>query len=392
MPRVFLMRRRLLSVVKGFTLIELLVVIAIIAVLVGLLLPAVQKVREAAARMSCSNNLKQFGLAMMNYESTNGSFPYSRKSDENRWEQNEYTWTELILPYIERQADYNGYVTLLWDRKNLNQYGCNDDAIPNENSWHRPRGRGPNDITWQARTAAPNVFFCPSDVGRIVNESTKTWARSRGNYRGCVGPGDTYGKFAPAASAGQQTVPPVVPGPGVFAVNEWGIYHAANTPCKSAADGWGGENEVKVARIADITDGTSNTAMLSEGVISGKASGDGWGGVMGDFINGDMGGALYSHFDAPNSANPDLVMQPCPKAIDNNDVGDNSYKAPCLWAADEWSNDPKKMARAAARSKHAGGVNVCLADGSVRFVSNGVDLYTWRAMATMKGGEAVSLP
>src|SRR5262245_50733837 len=93
---------------RGFTLIELLVVIAIIAVLIALLVPAVQKVREAANRIKCANNLKQMALACHNYQQANDAFPYGRKYDI--WDT--YTWTELILPYLEQDNVHKGYRTL----------------------------------------------------------------------------------------------------------------------------------------------------------------------------------------------------------------------------------------------------------------------------------------
>ncbi len=103
---------------KGFTLVELLVVIAIIGVLVGLLLPAVQSAREAARRMSCSNNMKQLGLALLNYESAFKVLPPSRIALSNPTFQQ--SWTMMILPHLEQGNNYN-----LYD-KNLNWFHQNN--------------------------------------------------------------------------------------------------------------------------------------------------------------------------------------------------------------------------------------------------------------------------
>ncbi len=99
---------------RGFTLIELLVVIAIIALLIGLLLPAVQKVREAANRINCSNNLKQMGLGLMNYESTKGGFPPSATATQGPvlgapYYPYSHSWSAALLPYIEQTAAFNLY-------------------------------------------------------------------------------------------------------------------------------------------------------------------------------------------------------------------------------------------------------------------------------------------
>src|SRR5207249_1546327 len=114
-------------------------------------------------------------------------------------------------------------------------------------------------------------------------------------------------------------------------------------------------------------------------------------GPKGDITFGEMGGAGFSNWDTPNSSNPDYIWQPCP----NDDpavVGDPSYgpdpryTAPCIAITTNWYNNE---ARAAARSKHPGGVNASLGDASVRFFSNNINLSTWRAAGTKTGGEVL---
>lgn len=351
---------------SGFTLVELLVVIAIIGILIALLLPAVQSAREAARRAGCTNNLKQLALANMNYEATYKHFPYARKYD--LWDA--YTWTQLVLPYLEEQAVYDNYWTL--PETPIRTSGvANYTPLAND---ERIR---------QSREAQIPGFYCPSDRTPAANEiGSPSFGFYRGNYRGCVGNGDMYGdrmpdvEFRVLRSGGIDTSPF---GPGVLSVKE-----------NSGVDRTSGERDFEEktyhCKIAHIVDGTSRTILLSEGIVPITPD---WGGALGETIYGNMGGALFSAATTPNSTIPDRIDGPCPE-----NQGDLDYPAQ-LCVPRSVNLHPGSLSQggkrgyAAARSQHPGGVTVAMADGSTRFVQDGVDWIVWRAAGTRNLEETV---
>jgi prepilin-type N-terminal cleavage/methylation domain-containing protein/prepilin-type processing-associated H-X9-DG protein len=380
MKRLIILAKRC----QAFTLIELLVVIAIIGVLISLLLPAVQKIREAANRIKCTNNLKQLGLAAHNFHDTFQKFPYAAKYDQ----EGSFTWTQNIWGFIEQDNALARYPGL--------NFPWTLDYSSSFQNWAPggvPRAPLPDP---NARNAVRVIFNCPSDIPPMIAEAgDPKWANARGNYLGCIGAGNWYGAD-PTSTAGVPTwfgtsaAPIDGPLRGIFSVR---FNQSFDNPKDSAS----GTTKILYSRIADIIDGTSNTVMFSEGLSSSLA---GWGGVQGVIEECDVGGALFSTFTTPNSSTADVVVQ-CANDTSGNNIqlgGDPSYKAPCISTlpgdslslnnTNAW-NDYTQW-RSAARSKHPGGVNAGFADGSVHFVQDGIDLFTWRALGTKAGGEVVS--
>jgi prepilin-type N-terminal cleavage/methylation domain-containing protein/prepilin-type processing-associated H-X9-DG protein len=341
---------------RGFTLIELLVVIAIIAVLIALLLPAVQQAREAARRVQCSNNLKQLGLAMHNYHSAMQTFPPNLTPGGTAYNYAAGSWGVLAFlnPYLDQSVIYNTMNVAL-------------PTYTGSGSATVIAGGDPGTLLAVA-TVVP-TFLCPSDFAKPVDGGYGVALLGPTNYCANQGSGiDTIGGVVGASGS---------------PLNADGVFFADSR-----------------IRIADITDGTSNTAAFSESLLGegpdsatslpttvdrrrvyaylGYMSGL----VLSDsacaspaFYNlsqrrqfnwyaGEIRCASYNHYYAPNSAAMDCIFN-------NADYG---------YTAVGWK---------AARSLHPGGVNLGMCDGSVRFVNNQINRGLWQALATRKGGEII---
>jgi prepilin-type N-terminal cleavage/methylation domain-containing protein/prepilin-type processing-associated H-X9-DG protein len=328
----------------GFTLIELLVVIAIIAVLIALLLPAVQAAREAARRSQCVNNMKQVGLAMMNYESANGSLPPGQKQCCYG------TWTVFILPFIEQSAGFNAY----------NFVGGADN--PQSNFLYSGKGNA------TAATYRVSAYACPSDA-------TNSGELGIPNYNIVVNWGNTvFGQYDLTLKCTGSSCTSVFLG---APFNDIYPCNPKDPTDPSTCQTGNTYSQSGTVRLSAITDGTSNTMMASE-LIQGLDNGG----------NLDLRGfTLWGYstgFTAnlpPNSPTQELVAHYyCQYPYANN--------PPCTPAA---YGVPGNMSTyLAARSRHPGGVNAVFLDGSVKFVKNSINLATWRALSTTHGGEITS--
>ena len=310
----------------GFTLIELLVVIAIIAILIGLLLPAVQKVREAAARMSCTNNLKQWGIAQHTFNDVRNKLPPGGWSGINTgngsWGDDRGTWIVFSLPYVEQDALYK-LAPELETTTNFNPAG-----VMRSNP---------------ASTAArPKVFRCPSDDFNL-NES-------HCNYGASLGP--------------QCAIGPNSCNINQFRCNQPGIGipqspdHGNST---SSADIRGLYNRLGAAiNLLSITDGTSNTIMIGEALPR----------QHDHFFNGS-----WMHFNG-GASHFSTIVPINTKTLDQNPADSCTFR-------NNWNT------AWGFKSNHTNGANFVFADGSVHYLTQSIDMTTYQLLGGRNDGQPI---
>jgi prepilin-type N-terminal cleavage/methylation domain-containing protein len=328
---------------NGFTLVELLVVIAIIGILIALLLPAVQAAREAARRIKCSNNLHNLALAALNYESSNGCLPLGRMlktyaKNGTDW----HKWSEFarMLPFTE------------------------ETQISSMINYHVPmfQKSGGVDISGASivQDMQPAIFLCPSDYNRLSEAGHQVdWGRI--NYKGTAG--NTPGAWNATTRIENSN--------GIFRAN-----------CRTS--------------MRDITDGISQTAMMSEAIL-----GDGDDNSID--VPSDWFGISVSEMTLP------AVYQACTAVTPgtnqhsrsgrtwiyasfvctryNHIMPPNARSCVCATASQATVNN--RGGATTASSRHPDGVNMVTADGATHFINNDVDLGIWWALGSVDGGERV---
>jgi prepilin-type N-terminal cleavage/methylation domain-containing protein/prepilin-type processing-associated H-X9-DG protein len=331
----------------GFTLVELLVVIAIIGLLIALLLPAVQAVREAARRMSCSNNLRQLGLAIHNYHDTNTTLPpvgppVTITSSNAVILRDSPSWVQRLFPFMELQPQYEVLLSAF---------------NPSGTVWSKP--------SHQIRTANAgcaalydtkiNAFQCPTHGGTFLDYSPSTqYSRWYICYLANAGP-NRYNNTS-------ITVNSVTYAGAPFPWNESGVQFGKITDGLS-----------NTLFFAEVTPPLTSKSTYSSYADGGSNDGFGFTGLATPNTDKNVGDGVYDYIFAAGTGWTGKVGRGG-KADDPNSVSQHYEQA------------------MTARSFHSGGVNVGLGDGSVRFVSDTIQRTAWLAASASYDGQTITLP
>ena len=347
---------------RGFTLIELLVVIAIIAVLIALLLPAVQAAREAARRIQCTNNLKQIGLALHNYLSAIGTVPPGRFNSHVLGNGNCWGAYSQMLPQMEQQALFHSF--------NFNLAPELEPSLPSAAA----------NSTGAATFL--NALICPSDPSPVILITAAGENYATHNYDFNVGSNYPVVERFSASFASPFSGPPNGPffenrgvGPAEF-IDGMSSTVAASETIRSTATSTYLNDPTRVFLVTGDNK-TSGAPLTSDAVYAsicltlpaGTTQFQATKGVRWHY--GAPGHTMYNHRRPPNDPLPD-----CRGGLPHSDKSDPN-----------WSNLSLNVT---TRSQHAGGVNSLMADGSVKFMKNTINVGTWQALGSRNGGEVVS--